>query len=87
METTKMSTDELLYEENLVYICSGIFLSHEKELLPFEATQMDLKGIMLSVIRQRKTSIVCSRLYVESQNVELIHRVDWWSPGSGTQEK
>ena len=37
----------------------GILFSHKKkEILPFATTWMDLEGIMLSEIRQRKTSIV-----------------------------
>lgn len=55
------------------------FSAMRKELLPFEATQMDLEGIMLGVIRQKDEVFMLSCLYVGSQNVEIIHRVDWWS--------
>ena len=42
------------------YIHHGILLSHKKknEILPFVTTWMDLEGIMLSEIRQRKTNII-----------------------------
>ncbi|MBB1208523.1 DUF1725 domain-containing protein [Klebsiella pneumoniae] len=37
----------------------GILFSHKKkEILPFEATWMDLEGIILSEISQRKTNTV-----------------------------
>ena len=34
---------------------------------PFTTTWMDLEGIMLSEISQRKTNAVCYHLYVESK--------------------
>ena len=37
------------------------------EILPFATTWMDLEGIKLSEIRQRKTNTVCYHLYVESK--------------------
>ena len=56
-------------KEDVVYIYNGILLSHKKknEILPFAAMWMDLEGIMLSEIRQRKTNTVCYHLYVESK--------------------
>ena len=45
-------------KEDVVHIYSGIPLSpKEDEILPF-ATQMDLKGVMLSEISQRQTNTV-----------------------------
>ena len=47
---------------------SGILLNHKKdEVLPFVRTWMDLEGIMLSVIVQKKVNVVCFHLYVESK--------------------
>ena len=52
----------------MVYIYNGILLSHKKnEILPFATTWMDLEGIILSEIRQRKTNTLCCNLYVESK--------------------
>ena len=43
----------------MVYIHNGILFSHKKkEILPFVVTWMDLKGVMLSEIKQRKTNTV-----------------------------
>ena len=39
----------------------------KNEILPFVATWMDLDGIMLSEISQRKINIVWYHLYVESK--------------------
>ena len=47
-------------EKDLVYIYSGILLSHKKcEILPFSATWMDLKSIMLSEISQTEEDNYC----------------------------
>ena len=44
-----------------------ILLSHKKnEILPFATTWMDLEGIMLSEISQRKTNTVHFHSHVES---------------------
>ena len=42
--------------------CSTI---KKNEILPFATRGMDLEGIMLNAISQRKTKIVWSHLYVE----------------------
>ena len=43
-------------KEDVVHIYDGILLSHEKsEIMPFEATWMDLEIIILSKISQKKT--------------------------------
>ena len=64
-----MSIDRWICKEVVVHIYNGILLSHKKknEILPFAAMWMDLEGIMLSEIRQRKTNTVCYHLYVESK--------------------
>ena len=57
-------------KEDVVYTHThtGILLSHEKnEIMPFSATWMDLKIIILSEGSQRKTNIY--HLYVESKKM------------------
>ena len=54
---------------------------------------MDLKGIMLSEINQRKTNSAWYHLYVDSKNTpkqqqtkppsSQIQRIDWWLPEVG----
>ena len=38
------------------------------EILPFITTGMDMEGIMISEVNQRKTNAVCFHLHVESKN-------------------
>ena len=45
------------------------------EVLPFAATWMDLEGIMLSEITQRKTNTVCYHLYVKSKKYNKLVNV------------
>ena len=50
----------------MVYICNGMLLSHQKiETLPFAMIWVELEGITLSEISQRKTFIISSPSYVE----------------------
>ena len=44
----------------------------KNEILPFAATWMDLEGIMLSEISQRKTNAVGCHLYVESKKYNKL---------------
>ena len=47
---------------------SGILLSHKKnKIMSFAATWMDLKIVILSEVRYRKTTIICYHFYVESK--------------------
>ena len=69
-ETWKQTVYSLRDEQRKcgIYRNNGICYSHkEKEILPFVTTLMDLEGIMLSEISQRKTYTVWSHLYVESK--------------------
>ena len=57
-------------KEDVVYIHNGILLSLKKknEIMPFAATQMDLKIIMLSEVSQtEKDKYHDNHLYVESK--------------------
>ena len=44
-----------------------IYSARKKEILLFEATRMDVEGIMLRKVSQRKTNTVWYNLYVESK--------------------
>ena len=44
---------------------------------------MDLQGIMLREISQRKPNTVWSHLYVQSRQTKLIETVDWCLQGGG----
>ena len=60
-------------KEEVVHIYNGILLSHKKnKILPFAATWMDLEGIMLSEISQRKTNTVWYHLHVESKEYNKL---------------
>ena len=53
--------------KNMWYMYSGILPSHlKKDILPFATIQMNLKGITLSEISQRKKTI-CYHFYMESK--------------------
>ena len=69
-ETWKQTIYSLRDEQRKcgIYRNNGICYSHKvKEILPFVTTLMDLEGIMLSEIGERKTYTVWSHLYVESK--------------------
>ena len=62
-----MSISRGLDKENVVHICDGILLGHKKtKIMPFAATWIDLKIIILSEVRQRKINIIWDNEYVES---------------------
>ena len=43
------------------------YLTIKNKILPFTTTWMDIEGIMLSEIRQRKTNTISFHLYLESK--------------------
>ena len=50
-----------------IYIMEYYSAINKKEILPFATIWMDLKGIMLSEVSQRKTNTIRCHLYVESK--------------------
>ena len=45
-------------KEDVVYIYNGALVIKKNEILPFATMWMELEGIMLSKISQRKTKII-----------------------------
>ncbi|KAF0870651.1 LORF2 protein, partial [Crocuta crocuta] len=58
------STDEWI-KMWFIYTMEYYLAKRKNEILPFAATWMELEGIMLSEISQRKTDIICFHSYVE----------------------
>ena len=53
------SMDEWIKKMWYIYIHKGVLLGNQKnEILPFATAWMELEGIMLSEITQRKTNIM-----------------------------
>ena len=49
-----------MVKENVVYVYTGMLLSHKKKkILPFATTWMELEGIMLSEISQTEKDRYC----------------------------
>jgi len=68
MEATHESIKRWMDTEEVVYICNRILGSHKKnEILLFAVRWMDLEGIRLNEIHQRKTNTVHYHSYVESK--------------------
>ena len=74
MEATSMSVDRQMNKEDVVYYSAII----KNQIMPSEATWMDLDVIIVSEVSQTKTNIICHHLYVESKNDtnELIYRIE-----------
>ena len=59
MEATKVHINRQMDKEDVVYMYTGILFIHKKnEILPFATAWIDLEGIMLNEISQRKTNTV-----------------------------
>ena len=57
----------IIYTYYILYIIEYYSTTENNEIMPFAATWMDLKGIALSEVSQRKTNTMCYHLYVESK--------------------
>ena len=54
------SVHRQISKKDMVYVYSGLLLSHKKnDILPFAATWMELKCVMLSKIRQSENDKYC----------------------------
>ena len=62
------STDEWIKKMWYIYTTEYYSAIKKTEIMPFAATWMELEGIRLSEISQRKANTVCCNLYVESKN-------------------
>ena len=66
-------------KEDVAYMYGRVLLSHKKnEVMAFAATWIDLEIIILSEVSQRKTNVICYRLYVESKRNtnEFIYKIE-----------
>ena len=59
------SADEWVKKMWFIYTMEYYLAMRQNEILPFAATWMELEGIMLSELSQRKTAIICFHSYVE----------------------
>ena len=73
MEATYVSINRRIDKKDMIHTHNGILLSHKKnKILPFATTLMDLAGILLSEISQRKTNTVWYHLHVEPKKYNKL---------------
>ena len=64
MERAQISINGWMDKEDVIYIYNGVLLGNQKnEILPFATMWMELEGIILSEISQRKTKIIWLHTY------------------------
>ena len=68
------STDKWINKMGFIYAMEYYLAMRKDEIMPFAATWMELEGIMLSEISQRKADIICFHSYVE---LEKLNRRPW----------
>ena len=68
------STNEWIKKMWFIYTMEYYLATSKNEILPFAAMWMELEGIMLSDISQRKTGIICFHSYVD---LEKLNRRPW----------
>ena len=62
-------------KEYVEHIYNGILLSHKKEIVPFAATCMDQKIIILSEVSQTKTNIISTYMWtLKKYTNKLIYK-------------
>ena len=62
-------TDEWIKKMWFIYTMECYLAMRKNEILPFAATWMELEGITLSEISQRRTDIICFHSYVEFEKL------------------
>ena len=80
------SMDEWIKKMWNVYTMEYYSAMRKKEILSFATTWMDLEGMMLSEISQRRTITAWYHLYVKSKRKKpnsWKQRVEKWLPGAG----
>ena len=68
------SADEWIKKMWLIYTMEYYLARRKNEIWPFAATWMELEGISLSEISQRKTDTICLHSYVA---LEKLNRSPW----------
>ena len=67
-------------KKNVVYIYSGILLSHKKhEILPFPTTWIDLESILLNKMSDRERQILYDITYMwnlKNDTNEIIYKAE-----------
>ena len=58
-----------------IYTMEYYLAMRKNEIWPFVVTWMELEGVMLSKISQRKTNAICFHSYVD---LEKLNRRPWW---------
>ena len=76
-----MSIDGEMDKGDVVHICNGILLSHEKnEIMPFAATRMDLEIMILSEVSQTEEDNTISHYlhvkFLKNDINELIYKTE-----------
>ena len=75
-----MSINRKMDKEDVVHIYNGILFSHKKnEVIPFEATWMDLEVILLSEVSQiekDKHHMISHTWNLKNKTNELIYRTE-----------
>ena len=69
-----LSTEESIKKMLYIYIYILEYYSAMKnEIMPFAATWMGIETVLLSKVRQRKISIICYQLNVESLKIVRLN--------------